>query len=392
MGNQNSLLNDNSKKNMGDCIKFLKEIDRIAIKYIFTHEVNKLKNLENKEYCSRLIHLTSDILEEKFNIREIECIYQRIKYGIEPKLNVKKRQNNTEEELTKKKILSTTIAQFYIKLAHVYSCIMMTLNPIYKNDEVSENNGINNFKNKLFLPKGCQKSNLLKNIKPQSDISEQLRIEIEPYTKQSFNSKNRENDMINKTNDEAELFELKSLYYDKYNFNTCRYNGMSDSIHNKYLNDVKEFYREFSGESIIPNGIISFSEIKLCDFNNSKIDNIRPNKNISFTLLAKKMKESIQNTNKFREKILYILDEMFYSNRDNNNNTIKINPTLTIDQLSKLIDLARETIVEIYINSEKDSSDIVRLYEAIIEKQIKQTNELRQINLERQLKEVLLSE
>ena len=80
MGNTSSSNNSNkSAKNEFD--NFYDIIDYVATYYILTMDFKSLSKLAEKEYCDKLVILTSDIIKKYFNDMEITYLAQRVKDG-----------------------------------------------------------------------------------------------------------------------------------------------------------------------------------------------------------------------------------------------------------------------------------------------------------------------
>lgn len=80
MGNQNSSIKkDKETANM----KIESVIDNIATKYITQASFNDLMNLNKKDYCNKLVILTSKIIKKRLNNMEIDFLDQRTKKGVE---------------------------------------------------------------------------------------------------------------------------------------------------------------------------------------------------------------------------------------------------------------------------------------------------------------------
>ena len=56
-------------------------LDYIATHYILTMDFKSLRKLYNKEYCDKLVILTSDIIERYYTDIEITYLSQRTKEG-----------------------------------------------------------------------------------------------------------------------------------------------------------------------------------------------------------------------------------------------------------------------------------------------------------------------
>jgi len=144
--NPSSNVNNSQKefKNFDDII------DSIATYYILTMNFKSLSKLSEKAYCDKLVILTSDIIKRYLNDMEVTYLSQRIKKGElvnemnkETILFINKDNfdtldvsNDTQKSIRKKRIC-IGIAKFYIKIAHAFAAIVMTINPIYTYKDVN---------------------------------------------------------------------------------------------------------------------------------------------------------------------------------------------------------------------------------------------------------------
>jgi hypothetical protein len=135
MGNQAS-----KRKTTSSGPVFPRVIDSIATKYILTQNFSDMKKLEDKDYCNDLTILTSDVIYDRLNNMEIEYLNQRTKQGVvvdeltKDKIIFlqKKYQNKLDiHNEVKKRRVCIGIAKFYIKVAHLFSAIVSTINPVY---------------------------------------------------------------------------------------------------------------------------------------------------------------------------------------------------------------------------------------------------------------------
>jgi hypothetical protein len=119
-------------------------VDFIATYYILTMDFKSLSKLSEKEYCDKLVIITSDIFQKHFNDKEITFLAQRVKGGVEVNEISKERvmfinkdnldsldiSNDAQKSIRKKRVC-IGIAKFYVKIAHIFAAIVMTINPIY---------------------------------------------------------------------------------------------------------------------------------------------------------------------------------------------------------------------------------------------------------------------
>lgn len=412
MGNKTSTISNKEKPS-----KFMGLMDSIASNYILTQNFTDLKNLENKEYCNKLVILTSDIFNENLQRREIEYMNQRIKNGVEINELTKDTLTYLEKDdlpkldtqnSIKKQRMCIGISKFYVKIAHLYAALIITLNPIY---EYVDENGVKQrvpFMKKKMIPKNLRSSTTIKKMNLCSDRINSILINQLKITDLSGNKiptdkieiKNticslNEKDGEKKTLlDETGIFELKQLYYDVFDYKTNTYNKMSDETKKEYLNDVAEFYKAFTGNKNVPSNIKNFSDIILKDFHNhiscKNNDSLLKKKIVGnktdklFINLGIKLQDSITKTNTFRDNFIKILDEIFITRIDNvtKNKETTIHPLLTMKKLDNLVKDARSQIVQMYISCEKEFVGIIEIYEAIIESQLKKNIESKIKNIE----------
>ena len=141
MGNISSNNSENTSQKKFD--NFYDVIDYIATYYILTMDFKSLSKLSEKEYCDKLVVLTSDIIQKHFTDLEITYLAQRIKDGLQVN-NLSKEKvsfinkdrlegldiSNDTNKSVKKKRVCIGIAKFYVKVAHIFAAIVMTINPV----------------------------------------------------------------------------------------------------------------------------------------------------------------------------------------------------------------------------------------------------------------------
>ena len=138
MGNAYSSNAQNPGNKTGN---FYEIIDYIASHYILTMDFESLKKLSQKEYCNKLVIITADIIKDHFSERDVTYLAQRVEKGVEVNKMSDQREIFVNEDQLKgldvsngvidKKRKCIGIAKFYIKIAHIFSAILMTINPTY---------------------------------------------------------------------------------------------------------------------------------------------------------------------------------------------------------------------------------------------------------------------
>jgi hypothetical protein len=394
MGNSFSKNNNNNELKKKPISQI---IDYIATQYILTANFKSLENLIDKKYCDDLVILTSDIIDRYFTKIEVEYLVQRVEKGVETnktdviffdKKNLDK--FDTEKPL-KKKRMCIGIAKYYIKIAHLFAAIVMTINPIYKYKNIDGNIETTTLFGKDKIPINTPRTITKINIcasridsltKNNTFIDLNNNITIQPNIC-SMNSNFEGN--VKSLIEEPGIKELEELYYDNYDFVEGKFNGMKPETKKIYEEDLKIFYKVFTNSSTIPENIKSFKDISLKDYTKNKnCIGINPplkekfigkydimGENI-FSQYANHIKNMIYKTNKNQEKLLNVINELFvYStNPINNTREIRVNPTINDKKLNSIIQKTRNDIIKLYLSCEEDYKTGIKIYEKLVEKKI----------------------
>ena len=390
---------------------FENTLDFIASHHILTMDTQNLRKMYDIDYCNKMVVLTSDIINKYFNDYEITGISRRIdnnKIVFFDKLNIPQLDISDPD---KKLEICTQIAQFYIKIAHVFSAIVMTINPEYIYKDIFGNyikkNLYEESKNKDALPPLNSKvvkmglcANRVDALKSALYGNKNNLIELNT-------TNSRKSSLI----DEPGMPELMDLYYDEYNIYTGQFDKMSDKTKKKFHADLKKFYIQFTGNHDIPDSIKKFSDItmhvrhstsafksKNKDFSNSNSNS----KKDLMLLYAENLKQMVQSITAKQQLMLNILNKLFvYSpsleskselvERNTETTTeVSIHPDLTMKSLQNIIVETRNLISDLYLKCEDDYLEGMKIYEAIVESQILHTSQ-NQIESLQKLTEKLLT-
>ena len=405
MGNTTS---SNSNKSAEKEFKnFYDVIDYIATYYILTMDFKSLSKLSEKAYCDKLVILTSDIIQRYFNDMEITYLAQRIKDGVEVN-NLDKQKvtfinkdslesldiSNDAQKSIRKKRICIGIAKFYVKIAHVFAAIVMTINPVYtykdamgqtvKTGLLEKDKIPKNVNRKLYKLNICD--NRIRALKRGETIDDATgNVTIQP----KVCDMNVTNNGLEKTlNDEPGITELMKLYLDdNYDYSNGSFTGMSDSTKSQFMKDLNLFYTAFTGNETMPPEITKFSDIKLRDYNKKNgCQGANPIYKIKYTLnkkdklfvdYAENTKKMIQTAADNQGKLLSIINDLFTYINDpySGKKVIRVNPKLTDELLQKAVEKTRRFIVELYVKCETDYVNGVKLYEAIVESKIIETTQ-----------------
>jgi len=417
MGNSYSTNTDsqNSNTKTGN---FYEIIDYIASHYILTMDFQSLKKLSQKEYCDKLVIITSDIINDHFTERDITYLAQRVKQGMEVNDMTHQKALFVNEDQLKnldaanknvdKKRKCIGIAKFYIKIAHIFSAIVMTINPMYtyKENGVTENVPLME-KSKIppNTPRTISKLNICDNrLKALGRVKANAtganatganatganatganNVTLNPkICDMNVDATGNSKSLI----DEPGIPELLKLYFDNYDYSTGEFNGMTPQTQAQYSKDVHTFFTAFTGKAEMPLEITKFSDIKLRNYKNLGFCNDSAFKNISiskkddlFIKYAENLKNMMNKASSNQEKLLSVINDIFIFVIDpyTKQKKIRINSRLTDDGLAKLVDNTRKLIIDLYVTCEMDYVNGIKLYEAIVESKILETTD-KQIN------------
>jgi len=409
MGAQQSIPDNTKQKSLSSTI------DYIAANYILTSNFQDLKKLTDQNYCKNLIVLTSDVIAQYLNTQEINFLKQRLEGSIETNTMEKEKvayfNKNTLDKMDikselRKKRMCIGIAKYYIQIFHIFNAIAHTINPVYTWKDAYGSTVSVDYEHRNDIPKDVQptiskanlcnsrinslmKDNSMINLKSTNDI-------VDVSTK--FCSMNTNSDGSSKTLlNEPGIPELNMLYYDVYDYNSGNFNSMSEAMLKQYNTDLQSFYKLFTGNSTMPSYITKFSQIPLRDF--QKISQCKKDgaftrsyngtlKETLFKQYADNIKNMMKNTDDNQKKLLAIIDQLFVfmvDPQDSTKKLIVINPKLDNKLLSKLVVDTRTIILTLYTTCEEDFFKGLQLFEAIVEKQIKDTTMIQIKNLEQNI-------
>jgi hypothetical protein len=419
MGNTTS--SNSTKDSEKKFDNFYDVIDYIATYYILTMDFKSLRKLSEKEYCDKLVVLTSDIIKRYFNDMEIEYLAQRVKNGLEVNeiqkdkiIFLNKEQldsldvSNDAQKSIKKKRVCIGIAKFYVKIAHIFAAIVMTINPVYSYKSADGVTVKTPFMEKDTIPKNVQRKlyklnicdNRIRALKKGETINEQNGdVSLQPKICDMNITKDGQSKFLT---DEPGITELMQLYLDdNYDYSTGSFTGMSDKTKKQYMLDLTTFYKAFTQNEQMPAEINKFSDIKLRDYNAKKgCQSSTPllkspvtinKKDKLFIDYADNIKQMIQNAANNQSKLLSVINELFTYVVDpyTKKNKIKINPKLTDELLQNTVIKTRKFIVDLYVKCETDYVNGVKLYEAIVETKIIATTQQQIENLKANANKIL---
>jgi hypothetical protein len=401
MGNTPS----NAKKSTETEFKnFYDVIDYVATYYVLTMDFKSLSKLSEKEYCDKLIILTADIIEKHFNEHEITYLEQRIKDGLQvnslntekfvfidrDKLDSLDISNETKKSLQKnikKNRVCIGIAKFYVKIAHIFAAIVMTINPVYTyTDPESGLTMSSSLLEKDRIPKKADRKlfklnicdNRIRALKRDELIDEETKsVYLEP---EICGINSGENGIPKTLGDEPGINELMQLYYDEYDSKTGSFSKMTPNTKALFDRDLKAFYTTFTGEETMPPEITQFSDIRLKDYSKTQPNCQGPDPKFQarvkigesddlFVAYADNLRRMIHTAADNQQKLLEVINQLFTYTIDTKTEkrVIRVNPALTEKLLQEAVEKTRKYIMDLYIKCEEDYTQGVKIYTAIVE-------------------------
>jgi hypothetical protein len=382
----NSFSNERPQEEFED---FYDVIDFITSNYILTMDFKSLTKLSEKEYCDKIVLLSTDIIKNSFNDMEVTYLQKRVKDGIdELKKNdlkfISKEKLESEENDNEKMRKCMGIAKFYVKIAHLFAAIVMTINPVYKYKDVQTGKMVHTgLLDKDKIPKNTQRTlhkfnicdnriRSLKRGKTYMKATQDTAVVFPKYC--TLNYKDGE---LKDLEDEPGILELMPLYLDdKYDYATGTFTGMSPETEKQFKKDLSKFYSAFTGNETMPEEYTKFSDIKLKDYKSEK--GCQGNKPIYkkiytlpktddlFVTYASNIKQMVERAADKQHELLAIIDKLFKLS----NKKIRIHPDLTDDILQKAVEDARAIIIDLYVQCEEDYVKGIKIYESIVESKI----------------------
>ena len=150
-------------------------------------------------------------------------------------------------------------------------------------------------------------------------------------------------DKFNNLTDELGIPELEKLYFDEFDYVKGDYSSKSVNAKKIYTDDLKSFYETFTGNPFNPDIIKSFKDIKLRDFKydekckDGQYKQEKKGRNITFKEYAIRLRLMLNNIITRQNKLIKILNNVFYINKKSNPVTVSIHYDLNEINLDKLI-------------------------------------------------------
>ena len=417
-----------------------KHVDAAVTKVILDSNFTDLTTLANEKNCNRLVKIAATVFQQNKDTVDLELLRQML-YNQRHEKNVDV-QVNTSEKHHNKKVKTPRIknvqkkciqiSKFYVLFAHLFSCIISTMNPSFKiesnktektyskeekespsldfctsridalvNGELNENsNG-----DLVVKPNVC-KTNVSKSGAPlrfidlpgmkalqqlyqgtnQENEMEDARLLYTAFTGKDAPDNIRRLDQIPLkiyTNDEecrgqkggysrgetTEEAEKKEERRDKERREFER--NQMFYLYNE--RDHKKNQEENARTGIYLNGIVGSLKERL------------------FSEYVQHIKEMIQRAESNRSILLEILSEMFVYTYDDGGNIdgVIISPSLTYSKLQSLVVRTRRVIIKLYTDCEEDYKTGLDIFFAMVQEKIAMKLSVQESYLKKQLEDVM---
>ena len=301
------------------------------------------------------------------------------------------------------------IAKFYIKIAHVFATIVRTVNPVYVYKDKQGNTVRANLYEKHTIPANAPRKiykmnicemriNALQGDQDYSKLKQEDPMIINP----NICSMNvNDSDKIKTLKEEPGIPELEHLYYDDgYNYETGKFEKMSEDATIQYATDLKLFHEAFTGNPM-DETVTKFGDIKLRNFGSSKecsrnVPELKGSQ-VSDELFAKyadNLRQMIDNANLNQDKLTDIINKLFTHSEDprTKKKVVRVNPELTEAGLQQVVVDTRKLVVEMYLTCEQDFEEGVNIYKAILEQRFFKRTEGEEKTLNRDVQQLNESE
>ena len=469
-----ALTTQNTKSNL----ELRKKIDYIAKNLIFDSDFTDMTKLGNEKYCNKLVKKVSDVFKKNKDSIDILLLRKKLyeikknktkelvdedenedenEFNFEKNANVKMTEESQKElprrieqeqeqitggekrattrsrspttPTTRKRTPSTTpqnihnikkkcneIAKFYVLFAHLFSCIVSTVNPSFVTNPSSSDkksadsldfcssrlnlliNGelIENSEGDITIKPNICKTNvsdsgsalrlvdlpgikaLLKLFKNDDDSAQDVK-----YLYEAFTGKDAPNDV------NIEQIPLQVYSKDV----ECSGSGSSSSSSSSRSESRGGAFNDYQDDSY------RYQNRDERDLRNLNVDVRRgiyltgvignPTKEKLFSDYINNIKFMIQKSEKNRSLLLEILSEMFTYTYDSDGEIsgVIINPSLTYKELQSLVRRTRKIIIKLYTECEEDYNEGLDIFFALIQEKILSKLTLQDDTLRRELEQ-----
>lgn len=430
-----------------------RRVDAAATRVILDSNFTDLTKLANEKHCNRLVKKVANIFQQNKDTVDLELLRQKL-YTQQKEKEITENHDAEHPEKHKLKIKTPRIqnvekkciqiSKFYVLFAHLFSCIVSTIDPSFKiasnkkeKTSTASNSDSKNEKEKdassssldfcssridalvngelnensdgdfLVKPNVC-KTNVSKNGNAlhlidlpgmkalqqlYSDLNDGSETNDARYLYTAFTGKDAPDDIrrfdqipLKVYNSDEECKEQKS------------YNGGRDET--KEESEKREERRDKERRELEKERMFYYYNER--DRKKNEEENARSGvylkgvigslKERLFSEYVQHIKEMIQRAESNRSNLLEILSEMFVYTYDDGGASISgviINPALTYKNLQSLVARTRRIIIKLYTDCEEDYKHGLDIFFAIVQEKIVLKLSVQEEVLKKQLEDVM---
>ena len=424
-----------------------KHVDAAVTNVILDSNFTDLLNLENEKYCNRLVIIAATAFQQNKDTVSLKLLRNMLDKAREK--NVDDRANTSEKHHNKKtprvqnvKKKCIQISKFYVLFAHLFSCIISTINPSFKIESIESNKENTSSKEEkeketrgvhsggegkssldfcssridalvnselnetsdgdlLAKPNVC-KTNVSKSGEPlrftdlpgmkalqelYSDVNDGSKMEKEDarYLYPAFTGMNAPDNIRRLDQIPLEIYT---------NYRECQkggYNGgetTEEAAKREERRDKER--REFEKNQMFyrDNKKNQEENIRTGIYLNGVVGSLKER---LFSEYVQHIKEMIKRAESNRSILLEILSEMFVYTYDGAGNIdgVIINPSLTYTKLQSLVVRTRRIVIKLYTDCEEDYKTGLDIFFAMVQEKIILKLSVQEEVLKKQLEDVI---
>lgn len=342
----------------------INELNFIVSYYLYNMSWESLNDLLHKKYCEKLIKLITTIITKYYHVEHDSAL---------------------------------SLAKLFVKIGHIYACIMVNVNPMIKINNANTNTNTDKEEDKtttILLSKYNHKNMHRKKMKCKGnckmpiieDIHQQLQELDGIYFDKEYNMKTH---MFEGASEEVKKIHKEDIQYFADAFLTNNNNNTKDTHYRSFTDAFKQLLKD------VPDDIVIDIDMDADTRNNNTMN--------LFALYASTIKIFIFKYIQFQEELIEKLSYLFVLEKNSNSKAkaktkagqkeeIAINSRLTEDDLNAILKDVRGTILEMNLLCDEFYHNVHKIFEAIIELRIFIISKLQVKSLENTLEELALTE
>jgi hypothetical protein len=409
-----------------------KHVDAAATNVILDFNFRDLTNLAKKKNCNRLVKKAAMVFQQNEDTVDLEellrQIYQTREKNVDDRVKTSEKYNNNKIKTPRIRNVEkkcTQISKFYVLFAHLFACIISTMNPSFNIESNKKEKTSSDTPSAPSLDFCTSRIDALVNGKLNETGDGDFLVK--PNVCETNVSKNG---TPLRFTDLPGMNALQKLY--------------QDTNHESEKEDAQFLYTAFTGDKA-PNTIHSIGQVPLTTYygdeecKGQKGGRVEPSEEAAkreerrdkerrefeknrmfyrdnkknqeedirtgiylngvvgslkerlFSEYVQHIKEMIQRAESNRSKLLEILSEMFVYRYDGDGNIdgVIINPSLTYKKLQSLVVRTRRIVIKLYTDCEEDYKTGLDIFFAMVQEKIAMKLSVQEAFLKKQLDDIV---